>query len=789
MLSLLLVGVLGYVAIARELPQPGTKPKGRDQSSIVTDRNGAEIAKLFADQNRTDRKLADIPVGLRQAVIATEDQRFYEHGGVDPLGIARALWVDATQGKSHGGSTITQQYVKNAFVTPEFSLKRKVKEALLAYRVEKQLSKDQILELYLNTIYFGHGAYGVESASEVYFGKKVEGLTLAEDAMLAGVIKSPGRYSPYLDPEQAKNRRDTVLGQMEEQGYITAEQKAAAEAEPFKLAGLASGSATAPYFMEYVKTLLTEEYGSEVVYRGGIRVRTTLDLNMQKAAEKAVSSTLNKGGDPSAALVALNPVTGEILAMVGGRDFKTQQFNVAVQGKRQPGSAFKPFVLLSALDQGVSPEQTFACGPASFTVPGGQVWKVTGAGGGRTGLMRLREATEKSVNSVYAKLILETGADKTVAMANKVGITEDISPVPAIALGGLANGVSPLEMASAYGTLAAGGKHTVPYGLAEVADASGKVLFSGETSATQAIDPALAYLATDILRGVITKGTGKSAAIGRPAAGKTGTTQEYRDAWFVGYTPQLVCAVWVGYPDAQKEMKDVHGRAVTGGSYPAQIWAKFMKSALAKAPELEFKKPAKGLENAQVCADTGLLATEWCPTKLPGLFLAGHLPEKCTLHATPVSVTVPNIIGMTKENAIAALQRLMLKYKVLEQDVPSVPVGMVSAQTPPAGSTGTTQTVVTITVSNGGSTNTPPKANFVISPTEGAVGQPIAFDASSSSDDGQIVKYLWEFGDGSQGDGKTTTHGYAAPGTYEVTLWLTDDKDQTSSVTLQVTIR
>jgi len=253
LLASLVVGCVGYFAISKDLPEPGTKPRGRDQSSVITDRNGAEIVKLFAEQDRTDRALADIPVPLRQAVISTEDQRFYEHKGVDPFGVARALWVDITQGKRHGGSTITQQYVVNAFVERENTLTRKVKEAMLAYRVEKELSKDEILELYLNTIYFGHGAYGVESASEVYFGTKVEELTLAQSAMIAGVIKSPGRYSPYLDPEAAKDRRDTVLMQMNEQGYITAEEMKAATAEEIAPVGLKQTSTQAPYFVEYVR--------------------------------------------------------------------------------------------------------------------------------------------------------------------------------------------------------------------------------------------------------------------------------------------------------------------------------------------------------------------------------------------------------------------------------------------------------------------------------------------------------------------------------------------------------
>ncbi|TLM65325.1 MAG: penicillin-binding protein, partial [Actinobacteria bacterium] len=371
-------------------------------------------------------------------------------------------------------------------------------------------------------------AYGVEAASQCYFGKSATKLTLPESAMIAGVLRSPGNYSPYLEPEAAKQRRDLVLQLMAEQGFITQEERtAAAAAGPVKTVGLKSGrDVQAPYFIEYVKALITTQQGADAVYRGGLTVRTTLDAKMQKAAEQAIAGTLNRDGDPSAALVALDAKTGEILAMVGGRDFTSQQFNVAVQGRRQPGSAFKPFVLVTALEQGISPEAPFACGPMTLKVPGSPDWSVTGASGGRTGTMRLREATEDSVNSVFAQLVLKVGADKTVAVADEMGIQTSITPNPAIALGGLEEGVSPLEMAAAYGTLANGGTAISPFGIRQVTGESGDELVVAKPASAAAVDPAVAYLATDILRGVISKGTGTAAAIGRPAAGKTGTTQE-----------------------------------------------------------------------------------------------------------------------------------------------------------------------------------------------------------------------------------------------------------------------
>lgn len=771
-----------YASISSSLPDPNAAlGMGRDQSTTILDRNGRVLTRLYAEQNRSDRPLDKIPASLRQAVIATEDQRFYEHAGVDPLGIARAVFTDVVLRRgAQGGSTITQQYVKQAFVGNERSLRRKVAEAMLANRVEKRYSKDQILELYLNTIYFGHGAYGVESAAQAYFGKTVEKLSLPESAMIAGVIKSPGRYSPYLDRAAAKIRRDTVLGQMKAQNFITAKAFAEAAASPIKTSGLKSTAVAAPYFVEWIKDQLGKKYDQEQIYRGGLTVRTTLDLVAQRAAEQAIAGSLNRKGDPSAAIVAVEPGTGAVIAMVGGRDFKTQQYNVAAQGQgRQPGSAFKPFVLATALGQGISPEQTFESGPVKLSLSS-QVWSVTGAAGGAKGPMRLRRATEESVNSVYAKLILDVGPEKVVATAEKMGLRKGMRPVPAIALGGLETGVTPLEMADAYATLAAQGRHADPFGITEVKDAEGHILFAAKAHADDALDPAVAYLTTDILQGVISHGTGTAAAIGRPAAGKTGTTQEYRDAWFVGYTPQISAAVWVGYPQGQKAMTNVHGRQVTGGSFPAQIWARFMRAALLGQPAKEFVKPA-GLKRETVCLETGLAATQFCPTKGSELFLAGTTLSPCTKHAAPVSVKVPNLVGMTKEAALALVGRMKLVAKVVDGDVKGVSAGTVAAQTPTSGSAATPKTVVTITVSTGGVGNSAPTADYALPPRVKA-SEKAMLDGSASKDDGKIVTWYWEFGDGATGSGMTVSHMWAAIGDYDVTLWVTDDRGQQASI-------
>ncbi len=777
-----------YASMARQLPDPDAAAgKGRDQSTVIMDRNGKLLAKVFAEQNRQDVALDKIPTELKQAVIATEDKRFYEHEGVDPIGIARALVTDVIKGeRAQGGSTITQQYVKQAFVTSEKTLKRKVQEAILAQRIEKRYTKDEILELYLNTIYFGHGAYGVEAASRAYFNKSVRNLTLAESALIAGVLKSPGNYSPYLEPENAVRRRNTVLKLMLAQGYIDEAAYTEASESEIKVAGLRKSSGAAPYFVEWIKEQLVEKYGETAVYRGGLRVTTTLDIKAQKAAEKAVADILDKKGDPSAAIVSIKPGTGEVIAMVGGRDFKKQQFNVAVQGKRQPGSAFKPFVLATALDGDVWSEKAYESGPAKLPV-GSQTWSVTGASGGRKGPLRLRPATEQSVNSVYAQLILEVGAEKVVEMAEKLGIVNEIEPVPAIALGGLERGVSPLEMANAYATLAANGTRATPYGISEVRTYDGSISDKTEVETEEAIDPKVAFITTDILKGVISRGTGKGADIGRPAAGKTGTTQEYRDAWFVGYTPDLATAVWVGYPDSQREMKSIHGRAVTGGSFPAEIWAAFMKAALKGVDEHRFTRPG-GIKSVEVCDVSGGLPTEFCPKKVKALVIPGVTIDTCTEHTTPTEVKVPNVVGMSKVDALAALEKLDLVVKVVEQPIVGVAPGTVASQNPKAGKVVKPKSTVTITVSASQAANQAPVAAFE-GPVTVKAGQPAKFDASASTDDGTIVTYYWEFTpDGSTATGQSVTHKWSAPGTYEVTLWVTDDRGEQGSITRQVVV-
>ncbi len=781
-------GCVLYNQVADELPDP-TKPlKGLDQTTKVLDRDGKVIAGLYAEQDRSPVDVADLPAHVKWAVVSTEDERFYEHEGVDFFGMLRALWVDVQAGDTvQGGSTITQQYVKNAFVSTERTFKRKAAEALLAYRVEDNYSKDEILQMYLNTIYFGHGAYGIQTAARAYFGKSAKSLTVPEAAMIAGVIKAPARFSPYMHMDAARKRRDTVLLQMRDQGHLTEAQYAEAIAAPIKLYGLHKGAKTAPYFMEFIKEQLVREYGSDAVYRQGLRVRTTLDIKMQRAAEAAIKKRLNRKGDPSAAIVAIDPKTGEILAMVGGRDFAPQQYNVAAQGHRQPGSSFKPFVLVTALKEGVSPEATFTAGSITIKIPGSEPWKVASHGGG---VVRLRTGLEKSINPVFAQLVMKVGADDTVETLRSMGITTKITPVPAVALGGQAEGVSPLEMASAYGTLANGGKHMSPFAISEVKDSKGVVLQDNKPTGSKVLDADIAYLTTDIMRGVITKGTGTAADIDRPAAGKTGTTQRNSDAWFVGYTPQIVTAVWVGFPKSMKPMTDVHGIQVYGGSFPAEIWAAFMRKALSGKPAKEFAKP-DGLKTLKICLDTGQKATKWCPSTGRGLFLADDVPGPCAKHAVPEESPLPKLIGLAKDKAIAELRKLDLVYTVLEREDARATPGTVIAQSPAAGTKVERGSRVVIDVAKAPDSSEPPTAKFSFSPTGPRVNESVSFDGSASRDDEGIKSYVWEFGDGAKDtrSGKKAKHTYRAIGTYEVTLWVSDADGQTVTLTKTISVR
>ncbi|NCO66104.1 MAG: penicillin-binding protein [Candidatus Aquicultor secundus] len=562
------------------------------QRSYILANDGAVLTRLYLE-NREDIPLQNVPPVVQKAFIAIEDERYYQHKGVDFYGIARAVVTDIKHRQIvEGGSTITQQYVKNSIGSKDRTLSRKLREAVMATRLEQKYSKKQILEAYLNTIYFGQGAYGIEAASEVFFGKKAYNLTLAEGALLAGVTKSPQNFSPYINLKHAINRRDTVLDRMLSLKFITKQQADQAKATPLRVAVLKTEPVAAPYFVEYVKQALIKEYGVNKVFKGGLRVYTTLSPKAQRLAERAIANRLYLRKDPQAALVSINPKNGYIVAMVGGRNFKQIKYNLATQGKRQPGSSFKPFVLTTALKQGYGPNNTFdSSSPQTIRISRSRYdapWTVHNCEGSGHGMMTLREATVHSVNAVYANLTVAVGPANVVETARQMGITTHLDPYPSLGIGGLTIGVSPLEMASAYGTLANGGIHIEPTSIIKIVDTQGTIIKRANPLKTRAISAEIANRAIDIMQGVIQRGTATRAAIGRPAAGKTGTNEEYRDAWFVGFTPNLVTSVWMGYPQAQVPMYDVHGSRGFGGIIPASIWHSYMGQFLAGTPVLDF---------------------------------------------------------------------------------------------------------------------------------------------------------------------------------------------------------
>ncbi len=804
-LAALVVAAFALVAVAaaalladytRDLPKlTKTSLPRPEQTTKLYASDGHLLTSLYVDQNRVLLPLKKIPLHTRRAIVDIEDHRFWEHQGVDTKAIARAIRANLTSGQLlEGGSTITQQYVRNGVISPERTLRRKIREALLAYRLEQVLSKTEILERYLNTVYFGQSAYGVEAAAVTYFGKHAGKLSLAESALLAGLIKSPNRLSPHTNLQGARTARNRVLAMMLRLGHISKAQYEQAIRSRVKVSPPRQPSSVAPYFTDHVKQRLIERYGADTVFRGGLRVKTTIDLRMQREAERAWRAVLGRPGDPSVAVVALDPRNGAIRALVGGRDFRSSKYNLATQAHRQPGSAFKPFVLAAALEEGVSPGKKYPSGPVRIRLPGGGTWNVDNATEGSGGPpMTLRDATIDSVNGVFARLIMDVGADKVVTSASELGIKTPLAGNPAMALGGLPHGVTPLEMASAYGSFANGGQWLAPWAVVSVTDSSGNTLESPTPVGRQAIRPQTAAVITDILRGVIREGTGTEAEIGRPAAGKTGTTQQYRDAWFVGYTPELSVAVWVGYPDVERAMTNVRGVAVRGGTFPARIWARFMIAALSRTSATAFADARRGLVKVKVCSESALLPNEYCPSVTIAEFVRGAQPSNaCNLHGpsgkNPVEVKVPYVIGLTKQAAQRQLERMGLKVSVQYRQ--EDPGGVVLAQSPVASSVVAQGSMIYLTISRATTPNRAPAARFTFAPSSPAAREPVDFNASSSWDaDGDMRSYQWSFGDGSYGEGEAVSHAYGHIGTYSVTLTVSDYAGNATSVTRQIAVR
>jgi penicillin-binding protein 1A len=693
------------------------------QTSKVFAADGTEIAELHGEQNRENIPLSEVGEKLQDAVIAIEDERFWQHHGIDWYGIARAFWTNVVkQEVVQGASTITQQFVKNTLTGKERTYWRKVQEASLANQMEYKYTKEKILEMYLNDVYFGQGCYGAKTASQVFFGKSPKDLSLAESALLAGLIKAPNYYSPYFYPENARKRRNIVLDKEVELGYIDAEQATAAKMEPISVLPVEEGapSTIAPYFVEYVINYLKQSeelkgkfdnYSAEdIIYRGGLRIYTTVDLSAQQCAEDSINNILNQPGDPTGALCAVDPRTGEIKAMVGGRDFTQQQYNIAAQGGRQPGSAFKVFVLTAALSNGVSLSKTYDSSPTTLEFPDGTKWKVSNSDGSGHGSLTLRDATVRSVNVVFARLIRDVGAQRVVEFARVMGIVSPLEANPAIALGALTYGVNPLEMASAFGTLANNGVRVPPICVTKVTDANGKVLLENYPEGKRVIREDVANKVNAVLQQAVSSGTGRSAQIGRPQAGKTGTTDNYADAWFCGYTPDLSCAVWVGYPEGLISMRSVHGMTVYGGTFPAQIWKTFMGTVLAEVPKNAFPTTSEdsgsdnNLVTVEICTESGLLATSNCPNKVRRVYQKGNEPtEYCNIHngaPTPQKNTVPSVVGMGGSSAVAALQAA--GFSVQESHAyGTAPAGTVQSQSPGGGSQADAGSSVSIVICDG----------------------------------------------------------------------------------------
>lgn len=585
----LIIGLIGGFVTATMNTKQDLSDMRPPASSQIYDCNGNEIANIHADENRMPVKMSQIPEHLKNAFVAVEDVRFYEHSGVDPRGIVRAIWSNITnKGVAEGGSTITQQLAKNAYLTQDRTFKRKIQEVFLALQLEHQYTKQEILELYLNQIYFGQGAYGVQAAAKTYFGKNVEDLDLNECAMLAGIPKSPNYYSPSNNMQAAQSRKATVLDQMTKYGFISS--STATKTKPMELKlykAPKKDKEEASYFVDYVIQLMIEKYGADAVYKDGLKIYTTIDMSMQKAAEAALDNlpdyAKDKGGNmqPQAALVAIDPHTGYIKAMVGGRG--TDQFNRATMAERQPGSAMKPFVFAAALESGYDPSSSIEDKP--LTVGG---WSPQNYGRSFSGTVSLRYVAEQSLNVPTVRVAQAVGVDKVLYYAKEMGVSTLVMDGErndrnlSTALGGLTRGVTPLELTSAYCTFANNGVHVKHVAITKVLDRNGKVLEEAKVESKQVLKKSTANDLTSMLMGVIARGTGTRANINRPAAGKTGTTSDYLDAWFVGYIPDLVVGVWVGTDDNQSMS------GMTGGTTPAGIWKSFMSRAISSIPSKSF---------------------------------------------------------------------------------------------------------------------------------------------------------------------------------------------------------
>ncbi|HVM16154.1 MAG TPA: PBP1A family penicillin-binding protein [Gaiellaceae bacterium] len=695
-------------AVASEIPELDPAKQRPSVNGVVYANDGRTVlAVLRGDESRVLVKGDEIAPIMKQAIVAVEDRRFFEHRGIDLRGIARALWADIREKRVvEGGSTITQQFVKNALRDDEKTIGRKVREAALAWQLEQRTeNKEDILTAYLNTIYFGNGAYGIQQAARVYFDKSAKALELHEAALLAGIPADPSSYDPVANPSRSAARRDLVLRAMLDQGdigrvdYELARQAPLPRPSEVRLPGT---QGKAPYFANYVKEQLVDRYGASRVFGGGLRVQTTIDLGLQELARTAVAEWLpEEEEDPAAALVALDPETGNVLAMVGGRNYRQSQFNLAVQSERQPGSAFKPFVLAAALEQGISPATTLESKPVSIPL-GDRYWMVENHEDVYLGRVDLETATVHSDNAVYAQLARLLRPKRIADTARKLGIQSPLENYFSIALG--AQAVNPLELARAYAAFANGGYRVDtevprrpelgnrPRVIEAVLGGDGRVSDWNRPLKKQVLSARTAAYVNLMLQKTIEQGTGRRALLdGWPAAGKTGTTENYGDAWFVGYTPQLVVAVWVGYPTELRPMlTEFEGEPVSGGTFPALIWKSFMEQALpylekepvpfAPPPSLYAAGRLVVERDGEVQLDNGL-----CRERVEIVYFAGFGPRK-TADCRENEVEVPDVRGRRLAAARERLEAQPLTPAVDYRDAkPGEPVGVVVEQRPATG--------------------------------------------------------------------------------------------------------
>jgi penicillin-binding protein 1A len=730
--------VLAALMAACDLPSiERYDPLPLAQTSFLYAADGTLITQLHAAENRVVLREREMATSVRDAAVAIEDQRFYSHHGVDARAIARAAVVNAGEGRVvEGGSTITQQLVKNLYVGQADTLRRKLDEASLAWQLEDRLSKDRILTKYLNTVYLGEGAYGVQSAARTYFSIDADDLTLSQSALLAGLISAPNHFDPFVHLESAYGRRNVVLRAMLDQSMIGLRAYRTAVREPIVLRrGEVGGRYDFPYFVDYFKDwfLANPAFGAtrqeryKLLFTGGLRITTTLDPRLQGVAESAVRSVLAYPADPDGAMTVIDPRTGFVRAMVGGsdvdywRDSDAGRVNLATGTGglgRQTGSAFKPYALVAALESGLSPSTVFSA-PSSIDVPleNGEIWHVTNAEGGGYGSMTLHSATINSVNTVYAQLIDRLGADRVVETAERMGmrcclrVSEPRTPLlPYLSAVLGTNESNTLEMASAYGTLATGGRHVNPVPVISITDPQGRVVWQADPRPKQVIEPQVATTAADILQDAVSYGTGRNAIIGRPQLGKTGTADTHTNAWFVGAIPQLTAAVWVGFHEGSIPMEPPVTRiTVFGGTWPAQIWRLFMLRAASGLPERDFPTPEVGYVSVavDVTQSPSCLPNAYTlPQHIDTLqFFEGTEPTKVCATPTEVqSVPVPSVIGLDGETAGDTLEEAGFFVDVRE--APSTqPAGTVISQRPAAGTRASQTSVITITVALPGATD------------------------------------------------------------------------------------